>query len=118
MNILAPGSLLAQIRPANTTAATAVTGSVQNTEITRIVICNTTGTAATFRLFHDDDGSTYDQGSALYYDKSIAANDTFEWANESGMSGIAIAKDGTLGIRSGTADALNFSIYGVTARGR
>ena len=51
---LAPGSLLAQIRPANTTAAAGFTAIIQ-TEILRVVIANTTGSsvnsALTFNLY-------------------------------------------------------------------
>jgi hypothetical protein len=112
MNTLAPGSLLAQSRPANTTAATAFTAT-QNTEIVRIVVCNTTGSATTYGLYHDNDGSTYDQTTALRYAKAIAANDVDEITCNPG-AGYSIAKNGTLGVQTGTASALTFSIYGYT----
>ena len=105
------GTLLAQTRPANTTAATAYTASIQ-TEITRILVANTTVLAATFRLFHDDDGTTYDQTTALYYDESIAANTTKVINMEAQGCGLFVAKSGTIGVRTGTADALTFSLYG------
>ena len=68
---------LAQIRPANTTAVSAYSPAANvRTEIKRIVICNTTGSAVTFQLFLDDNGTIYDQTTALFYDVSLAADST------------------------------------------
>lgn len=118
MDTLAPGSLLAQVRPANTTAATAVTASVSNTEITAIHVCNTSGAVRKARIFHDNDGSTYDETTALYWDVAVPADSTLEINNESGMSGIVLLKDGTLGVRTDSANGLTFSIYGLVSRQR
>jgi hypothetical protein len=111
--ILASGSQLAQVRPANTSTASAFTATLA-TEITLIAICNTTGTAANASIFHDDDGSTFDQTTALLYAKSIAANTT-EWIRAgSEGSGITVAPSGQIGVQSGTNSALTFTFYGVT----
>ena len=112
--MFASGSQLAQTRPANTSTATAYTAKKQ-TEVTRFVICNTTGTASTFSLYHDDDGSTYDQTTALVYSASIAANTTQFIDFFGAGSGIFVTANGTIGIQSGTSSALTFSIYGVLA---
>ena len=109
----ANGSLLAQERPSGTTDTTAFTAQMR-TEITCIYICNSTGSAVSARIFHDDDGSTYSQANALFYDKSIPANDTLVILTEGIGSVATLKKDGTIGIRTGTANALTFSIYGVT----
>jgi len=53
MNGYAPGNLLGQSRLSNTTAAALYTAIVR-TDITRLIVANTTGSAATFRLFHDE----------------------------------------------------------------
>lgn len=111
------GALLGQSRPANTTAATIYTASVR-TEITAIYVCNTTGTAATYRIFHDDDGTTYDQTTALFYDVSLPANTTDIISLNAKGGGLTMSKDGTIGIRTGTNDALTFSVYGITAPSR
>lgn len=76
--------------------------------IRSIVVCNQTGTAATFRLFHDEDGSTYSEATALYYDVSVDANDTFIHDKLIFMA----TEGGNLAVRSGTADALTFTVYG------
>jgi hypothetical protein len=115
MNI--SGAQLFQNRPSGTTNTTAFTAT-QLTEFTRILVCNTTGSAVTFRLFHDDSGSTMDQSTALFYDVSIAANTTEDIISQVKDAGLSVAKDGTIGIRSSTADALNFTGYGTTWVGR
>lgn len=110
----AAGSLLAQSRPSGTTAATLFTATMP-TEITSIVVCNTSAAAATFRICHDDDGTTYDQTTALYYDANINAGETMWLSGGFIGGGMHMAKDGTLGIRTNTASALTFSAYGITA---
>lgn len=111
--MLASGSQLGQLRPGDTNNASIYTATLR-TEITRVVICNTTGTAADARLFHDDDGSTFDQTTALLFDKAIPANDVVEVLAGSEGSGIHVAVGGQIGVRTATLDALTFTLYGVT----
>lgn len=107
------GKMLGQARPANTTAVsiysptTGVTANIQH-----IVICNTTGTAATFRIFHDDDGTTYDQTTALYYDKNINGAETLRIYPLGGLGFCMNNPDGNMAVRTGTNNALTFTVYG------
>ena len=118
MNGYAPGNLLAQSRPSDTNAATLYTATIK-TEITRIIIANTTGSAATFRLFHDQGGSTYDESNALIYDFSIASGAFFDSLQSFNTgNGITLVPTDTLGIRSGTGNALTFNVYGVLSDAR
>lgn len=100
---------LGQLRPANTTAASLYSPNAGITTIIKsIVVCNTTGIAAKFRVFLDDDGTTYDETTALFYDVTIAANttvqvDTFYAMNDS---------SGNLAVRTDTNDALTFTCFG------
>lgn len=109
----ASGSLLAQTRPSGTTAATAYTATAR-TEITRLVIANVSGSSATCRLFHDDDGTTYDQTTALLYDATIAGGESLVWGDNPDGAGIIVAPGGTIGVRTGTASAFTFTLYGIT----
>ncbi len=109
----AAGTLLAQVRPANTTAATAYTSENKVTEITSIIVCNTTGSPVTFRVFHDVQGTTYDQSNALWYDVSLAANASTVLNSESPNGGIFLNPGDSLGVRVGTGNGITFSIYGV-----
>lgn len=112
--MLAQGSQLAQLRPGDTANATAYT-AVIDTEVTKIVICNTTGSPVAARVFHDDDGTTFDQTTALYYDKSVPANDTIVLEAATLGAGVQVQIGGSIGVRSATGSALTFTIYGVTA---
>lgn len=84
------------------------------TEITRVVVCNTTGTAAAMSIYHDDNGSTFDATSALYEAKSVPANDTIEIKAESIGGGFMVSAGGQIGVKTGTASALTFTLYGIT----
>lgn len=100
---------LGQSRPANTTAASLYSPAdgVQTT-VRTIVVCNTSSAAADYRIFHDDDGTTYDETTALFWDITLPANTT-----ESIELNIEMADpDGNLAIRTDTANALTFTAYG------
>jgi hypothetical protein len=110
-------SQLAQSRPAGTTIA-AVYTAARPTEITQIVVCNTTASPATFQLCHDDNGTTYDETTALYWNVSVpAASTTTITANTLG-EGISIDGGGSVAFRTSVVSALTISIYGVLQQGR
>ena len=108
---LARGILLGQLSPSDATDQAFITASVR-TEITHLFVCNTTGGALTFRLFHDVGGSTYATSNALFYDKNVPANDTIEIISQCLFGGIVLAPTDTLGVRSSVANNLTFTAYG------
>lgn len=115
---LAPGSQLAQSRPANTTTNLIFTATLR-TAITSAVFANTTGSAATISLFHDDSGgSEYDQDTALLYAVSVPANTTY--ILESGLNddGFTVAPAGQVAIQQGTSAAICCTLYGVVQDAR
>lgn len=77
--------------------------------IKTIVVCNLTAAAVAYRIFVDDDGTTYDQDTALAYDINILANTTEEWYGYYPMNN----PDGNLAVRSSVAAALTFTAFGV-----
>lgn len=102
---------LGQSRPGSTTAVSAYSPSsdIVSAQILTVVIANTTGSAAAYRLFHDEDGTTYDQTTALAYDVSLAANSK-EVINFDGL--FMANSSGNFAVRTDTNDALTFTIYG------
>ena len=101
---------LGQLRPADTNAASLYSPAASTTAVIKsIVICNQTGTAATFRIFVDDNGTTYDPTTAHYFDVSLAANATTQIDTYWAMNDAT----GNLAVRTGTASALTFTAYGV-----
>ena len=99
---------LGQLRPADTNAASLYSPTGESAIIKSLIICNTTATAATFRIFLDDDGTTYDQTTALFYDTNINGNETVEIDTYWPMNNSA----GNLAVRTGTSSALTFTAFG------
>ena len=103
------GSQLAQARPGDTNNATLYSPpAYTKTRIVSLFICNTSGAVADARVFHDDDGTTFSEATALYWDLSVGAKETAEKELEMLMDDTS----GAIGVRSDTADALTFTIYG------
>ena len=100
---------LAQLRPANTTAASLYqTPASTETLIKTIFVCNTSTAPAKCRIFHDDNGSTYDETTALFWDVEILQNQTLELD----VNIMADDSTGNLAVRTDTASALTFTAYG------
>jgi len=104
---------LGQLAPANTTAAAIYSPSKGVIgEVSLLLICNTSSSPVAYRIFHDKDGNTYAVGNALFYDVSLAANSTDIISLD--FFGLAVLgdDDGTLGVRTDTADDVTFTVYG------
>ena len=112
-NTLTPASQLAQTEPITTGAVTAYSANL-HTEITKIIVANTSASGRTFRLFHDDDSNLYSTSTALFYDTSIAPNSTIIIDADARGGGLSVNKNGTIGVRSPATAALTFTIYGIT----
>ena len=101
---------LGQLRPANDTAATLYSpGDNVTTIVTNIWVCNTTGNTPTYRLFVDDNGTTYDQTTALAYDVALAANESKRIPCYIAMNDTT----GNLAVRTSAASEITFSCWGV-----
>lgn len=103
------GIILAQVRPANTTAVSAYSPPASTqTQITRVLVCNTTASPHDFRIFIDNDGTTYDESTALFFDEALAANTTREIEGDWWMDN----SSGNLAVRTDTNSAFTFTIFG------
>lgn len=100
--------LLGQSRPSNTTAVSIYSPSSGNTIIKSIWVCNTSAAQVTFRIFVDDDGTTYDESTALFWDVTIDGNSTVEMDTFLAMNNSA----GNIAVRSSSANALTFTLFG------
>lgn len=100
---------LGQLRPANTTAVSIYSpGASTEAIIHNIVICNTSGALAKYRLFVDDDGTTYDETTALAWDISVPADTTDIFEVKITMNDAT----GNLAVRTDTNDAFTFTVIG------
>lgn len=72
-----------------------------------LFVCNVTDTADDFSISHDNDGTTHTDATALYLKCAIAANSTQKIylppINNS---------SGAIAIKSTTANAVTFTLYG------
>ena len=100
---------LGQARPADTNAVSIYSPPANNTSIiTTINVANTTAIDATYRLFHDSNGTTYDETTALAFDVTVSANTVQVHDYIIGMNDTT----GNLAVRTGTANAVTFTVYG------
>lgn len=101
---------LGQARPGSTSAVSLYSPGASTTGILKnLIICNTTTALANMRVFMDDDGSTYDETTAIFWDVQIDANSTIQIDLHAGMNDAA----GNIAVRTDVADALTFTLYGV-----
>ncbi len=100
---------LGQARENSTNAVSVYSPGANVTAIIKtIILCNTSGADATYRLFLDDDSTTYDESTALAWDVLLPADtmcelDTFLPMNDSG---------GNLAYRSSVANAITITVSG------
>jgi len=101
---------LAQARENSTNAVSVYSpGSGVTAVIRTIIVCNQSGADVTFRIFLDDDGTTYDQSTALYYDIPIMTDSSVEINTFIAMNN----SSGNLAYRSSVANALTITVFGV-----
>ena len=102
---------LAQVRPAGTSAVHAFAGlaTIERT-VTLIIVCNQTGSSVNYSIYHDDDGATFSEDTALFFTVPLSARST-EVIDLNDL-GITVASGGHLGVQTGTGNAITFSLYG------
>ncbi|GEM_PF-1464952 len=116
---LKPGIKLLSQKMAPNTNAFSLVNRPRNSNllVAFIFVCNTDANAATFSIFHDNNGSTYNNTTALYYRNVINANSTT--LLDFSHCGISLNKDtavGNLGAQTNTANIINFTVYGMETR--
>jgi hypothetical protein len=100
--------ILGQARPLDTNNADLMTvPSAKAQVISTLTVCNTTASAATYRVFARITGASAGEGNALAYDVAIAANDTVALT-----LGCALATTDKLTVRSSLASGLTFTAFG------
>lgn len=112
----AQGELLGQVRPAVTTPVTLFTAGTLRTEITLLIATVIPGSVNTNNIvvYHDDDGSTYDNDSLLFtLPKSVTADGVIFQAQHPG-SGLFIRPGGSIGVQCSFANDVAFKAYGIT----
>ena len=100
--------VLGQLDTAATTVTTLYTVPSETvTTISSIVAANRTGSAITFRLSVHVAGASADDKQYLYYDKSVAANDSLTI-----VIGITLKHTNVLKVYASAVD-MSFNVFGV-----
>ena len=100
--------VLGQVATAATTVTTLYTVPSETvTTISSIVAANRTGSAITFRLSVHVAGASADDKQYLYYDKSVAANDSLTI-----VIGITLNQTDVLKVYASAVD-MSFNVFGV-----
>lgn len=106
------GKQLGQLRPLSTDPESIYSPPANiRTDIKAILICNVTSSPSEWSLYHDEDGSIYDQNSSLFLDQPIAAKTTvlIEIAGE-GFS--MNNSSGNFAVQTNIIGSVNFTLYG------
>lgn len=81
-------------------------------EITSIFVANNSGSAITYNIFHDDDGTTYSNLTSLFFGVELAANSTDLITLEEAGVIVDGDTDGTVGAQCNTANVMTITLYG------
>ena len=101
-------SQLAQARENSTNAVSIYSTSVGETVQVFLKISNSTTSTVKARVFHDNDGTTYDETTQIAWDVDIMAGSFLE-IDKVFMNN----ENGNLAYRSSVANALNATVYGI-----
>ena len=100
---------LAQSRPGDTNAVSIYSPATStNATIKKIWVCNTASTTQKFRIFLDQDGTTYDETTALFWDTALVTDTTLEIDADWPMD----KSTGNLAVRTDSASAFTFTVFG------
>jgi len=101
--------VLGQSAPADTNNANIYTaGTGVQAIVSTICVANITSSASNFRIAVRPAGATVANQHWIAYDTSVPANDSLTLT-----LGISLAATDVLTVRSGTANAMAFSVFGV-----
>ncbi len=102
--------VLAQVRLATTTIQQIYNSPLGTLSIcTSVIIVNTSGAAKTFRFCLDENGTTFDKSTALFWDTNIDKNQTIqiEWEVSLNHDG-----NGNIAFRTNGANDLTITLFG------
>lgn len=99
--------VLGQLKPSAATLSTLYTAAAQ-TVVSTITVCNLSSTATTFRIAVSPAGASIDDKHYVYYDVTIAGNDTF-----AATLGMALESTDVIRVYA-TLATLSFNAFGST----
>jgi hypothetical protein len=101
-------SQIAQARENSTSAVSVFSPGAGETHQLRIKVANTSGASARVSIYHDDDGTTYDETTAIVWQVYVSDGQLFEikdiFMNSSSEN---------LAYQSSVANALTITVYSI-----
>lgn len=82
----------------------------KNVNVVSIVLCNTSSSDILYSVFHDDDGSTYDETTAIVYEETLSGG-----VNKTEPLKLGIYSDNAdmnIGVSTNSANDLTATLYG------
>ncbi len=107
------GQILAQSQPAGTGAVSlfSINGTSQRGATAyNLFIANVTGSSVVYSVYFTN-GTTYNSTTALYYQQTLAANQTDDIVFVNGLSFLAATTN--LAVQSGTGSAITYTLTGL-----
>lgn len=100
---------LAQARENSTNAVSIYSPSSNETAIIKsIILCNVTSSLSKVRIFIDNDGSVFDESTAIFYDINVHGNETIELDSYIPMNN----ENGNLAYRVDVANSVTITVSG------
>ena len=107
---------LAQLRPSGTSAVSLFSPSGHYPyNVDLIVATNNSGASVDVTIYHDVDGTTYDDTTCVLATTSLANGGTLYYSPGNGkVTGLSDYRAaGNIAVKTSTADSVNFTAYGV-----
>lgn len=105
--------LLGQLRPGNTTAVSIYSPPTTSAGIIdEVMVANTTAITANFSIFLDNDGTTFDEATAIFFKVKLEGNSTLSWTPADGRGVKLNNPTANLAVKTETASAITFSVFG------
>lgn len=106
-----PRRLLAQLRPAATSAVTLFSPTANRPySLDLIIATNNTANSVDITMYHDAAGTTYDDTTCVLATAPLKAGETLQYVLTVGLADYQSA--GGIGVKTSIADSVNFTVYG------
>ena len=110
----AQGELLGQVKPATTSPVAIYTASMR-TEVLLIAAVVLSGEPE-ISIYHDDEATeVFDSSNQIYFAAREVGGNPFVFQARGAGGGILARPDGIIAVQTSVADAVTFSVYGITA---
>lgn len=113
MNGFAQGELLGRVQPDGTSPVPIFTATMR-TEI-MLIVAVVLSDSPDISVYHDDDGVLFDSTTQIFLRPGSAGDGPFIFQAPTAGGGIFVRPGGVIAVQTSVAEAVTFSVYGITA---